>query len=102
MPEGTVLQTPQQRLQAADEAFKETVRVLPPNMQIAAPPWTELTAALDGLVRLLIEKGDFTEQEVADAKMTRWAELLETFTEQARELKRQHTGLVIAGPGQPV
>lgn len=96
-------QTPRQRLEAADVAFKESVRVLPAGISgVAVPPWTELMASHEGLVALLAEKGVITAEEHEDAKHTRWAEMLEELTAQVGELKRQHTGLILAGPGQPV
>jgi len=103
MSDATPAQTPDERLAAASEEFDAVNRALPNGMQpFQMPPWTDLTAAVNGAMALLVEKGIATEDECLDAKKVALAELVENMTGQAREIKKQFTGLVIAGPGQQV
>lgn len=96
-------QSPTERLQAAGQAFGEVNRTLPAGLApFQLPDLLEPTSALDALVRILIAKDVIDEQEFVAHKITRMAEIVEEITESARQLKRQATGLVIAGPGQPV
>lgn len=95
------VQTPQERLAAANERFARLNRALPAGIGgFQIPPWTELTATVDGLARVLHAHGLIDAQEFDDAKTTRLAELVEDMCVQAEEVKRSMTGLVIAQPGQ--
>lgn len=96
-------QTPQERLGAAFEAFGQVNKTLPaglPPFQI--PPFLETAASTDAVVRLLLDKGIVDEEEFVDAKTLRMAEMVEELSEGARKLKRQVTGLVIAGANPTV
>lgn len=94
--------SPQERWDAANRAWQDVTRLLPPDMQVMIPPHFEVAAAMDATARLLVEKGLVTEQEFVAEKTLAMAQQLEQLTAQVVELKRKATGLVIAGPGQQV
>jgi hypothetical protein len=97
--ESTTEPTPQQqRLEAAGEAFADLNKTLPaglPPFQI--PDLLEPAAGLDALTRMLIDQGVIDADAFVAAKTDRMAEMVEAFAEQAREMKRQVLGLIIAG-----
>lgn len=89
----------QERYEAAFADFMALNRTLPPGMPpFQLPPFLETAASVDALARLLIDTGTLTEEQYVDCKAARMAEMIEALTEGARELKRQVTGLIIAGP----
>lgn len=97
--------SPAERLQAAREQFEHINRLLPAGIQgFSLPPEAimQQVAGINALCTMLIAKGILDEQEFVDAKTSAMAEIVEEMVGQARELKRQATGLVIAAPGQRV
>jgi hypothetical protein len=102
-PESSTELTPQERLDAAEKAFAAMNRMLPPGLPpFQLPPFVETAAGVNALANLLLAKGIIGEQEFIDTKTLNWAILIENVNEQLAELKRQASGLVIAGPGQKV
>lgn len=88
-----------ERLQAAQDALAG-MRVVTPKgiVTFSLPAEANMAAAVDGLARLMLDKGIVTEEEFVEAKTVRLAELTEEMLEQAREVKRRASGLVLPGP----
>lgn len=93
--------TPEMRLEAAIKNLEQLNTALPQGMApIQPPPWTDLTASVDAVIRVLIKNDLISQDEFLAAKTERMAELLEQMVVLGREAKRRVTGLVIAGAGQ--
>lgn len=96
-------QAAHERLQRARGAFDAVNRTLPQGMPpFEVPPIVETAAGVNALTTVLIEAGVLNEAQFLAAKCNQMAELIEGLTAQAREIKRQAMGLVIAGPGQAI
>lgn len=93
-------QTPLERLQAAQDALAKVRAVTPEGVIVfTLPPEADIAASVDGLVRLLIAKGVLSQEELVDAKTLRLAELTEQFIEQAKDVARKASGLILRGAG---
>lgn len=94
---------PSERLIGAVEGFQALNKTLPAGLPaFELPPFLETAASVDALATLLIAKGFITQDEFVAAKTLRMAEMVEGLIETARELKRQATGLLIAGTNPSV
>lgn len=91
------LEEAQERVRTATEAFDDVSKLLPPGLApFTLPPSSlETTAAVDGVIGLLITKGIITEEEFVLAKWNRQAELIDACTEMAKEAKGQVSRMIL-------
>lgn len=94
-----VVRANQERIARALEEIDQLNRVTgPQGMAVGIDQGTVAhTATLDALVRLLIEAGLVDEQELVRRKSAVMANAFESAVEEAREIRRTISGLVVPG-----